>query len=214
MNTRTLCRIRSGRPRCSIAATVRVKHASGHRQHALRILRPDQVGRPRLAAGGGRPDHHLDGLHHPEPGLPVGQQPGQPAVRLRDRRRDLAGDRQRAHSGRDRPVRRLDERLRVGPRRHAVGEPGLAAAAGHRRRAGDRLRRLALLYALLFNRLGMPSFVATLAGLLAILGLQLYVLGTSGSINLPYGSAMVDFGQTDGDTGTRIPCAGPRCPAW
>jgi len=51
------------------------------------------------------------------------------------------------------------------------------------------------LYALLFNRLGMPSFVATLAGLLAILGLQLYVLGSSGSINLPYGSAMVDFGQ-------------------
>ncbi len=51
------------------------------------------------------------------------------------------------------------------------------------------------LYALLFNRLGMPSFVATLAGLLAILGMQLYVLGTSGSINLPYGSAMVDFGQ-------------------
>ena len=51
------------------------------------------------------------------------------------------------------------------------------------------------LYALLFNRLGMPSFVATLSGLLAILGLQLYVLGSSGSINLPYGSAMVDFGQ-------------------
>jgi D-xylose transport system permease protein len=51
------------------------------------------------------------------------------------------------------------------------------------------------LYAWLFNRLGMPSFVATLSGLLAILGLQLYVLGNSGSINLPYGSAMVDFGQ-------------------
>ena len=51
------------------------------------------------------------------------------------------------------------------------------------------------LYAWLFNRLGMPSFVATLAGLLAILGLQLYVLGSSGSINLPYGSAVVDFGQ-------------------
>ena len=51
------------------------------------------------------------------------------------------------------------------------------------------------LYAFLFNRLGMPSFVATLSGLLAILGLQLYVLGTSGSINLPYGSGMVDFGQ-------------------
>src|SRR5204863_3358688 len=51
------------------------------------------------------------------------------------------------------------------------------------------------LYALLLNRLGMPSFVATLAGLLAILGMQLYVLGNSGSINLPYGSPMVNFGQ-------------------
>ncbi|HKT99071.1 MAG TPA: sugar ABC transporter permease [Paraburkholderia sp.] len=51
------------------------------------------------------------------------------------------------------------------------------------------------LYALLLNRLGMPSFVSTLAGLLAILGMQLYVLGANGSINLPYGSTMVNFGQ-------------------
>ncbi|MGG1947342.1 sugar ABC transporter permease [Trinickia sp. NRRL B-1857] len=51
------------------------------------------------------------------------------------------------------------------------------------------------LYALLFNRLGMPSFVSTLAGLLAILGLQLYVLGAAGSINLPYGATLVDLGQ-------------------
>jgi D-xylose transport system permease protein len=51
------------------------------------------------------------------------------------------------------------------------------------------------LYALLFNRLGMPSFVSTLAGLLAVLGLQLYLLGATGSINLPYGSTMVNFGQ-------------------
>ncbi|MDE2565582.1 MAG: sugar ABC transporter permease [Burkholderiales bacterium] len=51
------------------------------------------------------------------------------------------------------------------------------------------------LYALLLNRLGMPSFVSTLAGLLAILGMQLYVLGATGSINLPYGSALVNFGQ-------------------
>ncbi len=51
------------------------------------------------------------------------------------------------------------------------------------------------LYALLLNRLGMPSFVSTLAGLLAILGLQLYVLGSEGSINLPYGSTVVNFGQ-------------------
>ncbi len=51
-------------------------------------------------------------------------------------------------------------------------------------------------YAVLFNRLSMPSFVSTLAGLLAILGLQLYILGASGSINLPYGSPLVSLGQT------------------
>jgi len=51
------------------------------------------------------------------------------------------------------------------------------------------------LYSFLFNRFGMPSFVSTLAGLLAWLGLQLYLLGSSGSINLPYGSPLVNFGQ-------------------
>jgi D-xylose transport system permease protein len=51
------------------------------------------------------------------------------------------------------------------------------------------------LYALLFNRFGMPSFVSTLSGLLAVLGLQLYLLGSTGSINLPYGSPVVNFGQ-------------------
>ncbi|MBY3184893.1 MULTISPECIES: sugar ABC transporter permease [Rhizobium] len=51
------------------------------------------------------------------------------------------------------------------------------------------------LYAFLFNRFGMPSFVSTLSGLLAVLGLQLYILGATGSINLPYGSWLVSFGQ-------------------
>ncbi|KQT54535.1 ABC transporter permease [Aureimonas sp. Leaf454] len=51
------------------------------------------------------------------------------------------------------------------------------------------------LYATLRTRLGMPSFVSTLSGLLALLGLQLYMLGNTGSINLPYGSFAVDFGQ-------------------
>ncbi|WP_032991632.1 sugar ABC transporter permease [Rhizobium leguminosarum] len=51
------------------------------------------------------------------------------------------------------------------------------------------------LYAVMYNRLGMPSFVATLAGLLALLGLQLYILGATGSINLPYASPLVRFGQ-------------------
>lgn len=52
-----------------------------------------------------------------------------------------------------------------------------------------------LIYAELYSRLGMPSFVATLAGLLALLGMQLYILGPSGSINLPYVSPLVRFGQ-------------------
>lgn len=52
-----------------------------------------------------------------------------------------------------------------------------------------------LVYALCFIRLGMPSFVATLSGLLALLGLQLYLLGPTGSINLPFTSPLVRFGQ-------------------
>ena len=55
---------------------------------------------------------------------------------------------------------------------------------------------IGIIYAVLFNRLGMPSFVSTLAGLLAVLGMQLYILGSSGSINLPYGSLLVSLGQT------------------
>ena len=55
---------------------------------------------------------------------------------------------------------------------------------------------IGVLYAVLFNRLGMPSFVSTLAGLLAVLGLQLLILGPTGSINLPYGAALVNLGQT------------------
>jgi D-xylose transport system permease protein len=51
------------------------------------------------------------------------------------------------------------------------------------------------LYAALFNRVGMPTFVATLAGLLALLGFQLYLLGSSGSINLPFAQPLVRFGQ-------------------
>ena len=51
------------------------------------------------------------------------------------------------------------------------------------------------IYALLRTRLGMPSFVSTLSGLLALLGFQLWLLGNTGSINLPYGSWIVNFGQ-------------------
>jgi len=54
---------------------------------------------------------------------------------------------------------------------------------------------MGLVYALLLVHLGMPSFVSTLAGLLALLGMQLYILGSTGSINLPYASGFVHFGQ-------------------
>jgi len=50
-------------------------------------------------------------------------------------------------------------------------------------------------YAQMFNRFGVPSFVITLAGLLAFLGVQLYVLGPQGSINLPFTSGLVNFAQ-------------------
>lgn len=54
---------------------------------------------------------------------------------------------------------------------------------------------IGLLYGLLYVRFGVPSFVITLAGLLGFLGLQLYVLGDTGSINLPFDSAVVRFAQ-------------------
>jgi D-xylose transport system permease protein len=50
-------------------------------------------------------------------------------------------------------------------------------------------------YATLLNWVGMPSFVSTLSGLLALLGMQLYLLGNAGSINLPYASSFVHFGM-------------------
>ncbi len=52
-------------------------------------------------------------------------------------------------------------------------------------------------YSQMFNRFGVPSFVITLAGLLAFLGLQLYVLGKQGSINLGFDSGLVAFAQLD-----------------
>jgi D-xylose transport system permease protein len=52
-----------------------------------------------------------------------------------------------------------------------------------------------LLYGWLTARLGLPSFVLTLAGLLVFAGLQLRVLGPTGSVNLPFQSALVRFSQ-------------------
>ncbi|HEY9390987.1 MAG TPA: sugar ABC transporter permease [Mycobacteriales bacterium] len=51
------------------------------------------------------------------------------------------------------------------------------------------------IYGYVFVKFGVPSFVSTLAGLLALLGLQLQILGTNGSINIPFDSWIVRFAQ-------------------
>lgn len=55
---------------------------------------------------------------------------------------------------------------------------------------------IGLLYSFVHIRFGVPAFVITLAGLLAFRGLKLWILGTSGSVNLPYDSFLVRLGQT------------------
>ncbi len=50
-------------------------------------------------------------------------------------------------------------------------------------------------YGWLFTRLGVPSFVITLAGLMVGVGLQTQVLGRTASLNLPYESTLVRFAQ-------------------
>ncbi|MFC6285479.1 sugar ABC transporter permease [Nocardioides sp. GCM10027113] len=52
---------------------------------------------------------------------------------------------------------------------------------------------IGLVYGLLYTRVGVPSFVITLAGLLGFLGLQLVVLGDRGTVNLPRSSGLVEF---------------------
>lgn len=51
-------------------------------------------------------------------------------------------------------------------------------------------------YALLYTRVGVPSFVFSLAGLLAFQGGLLYVLGKDGTINLPPNSGLVAFARS------------------
>ncbi|MDT0479476.1 sugar ABC transporter permease [Streptomyces doebereineriae] len=51
------------------------------------------------------------------------------------------------------------------------------------------------LYGQVLNRVGVPSFVVTLGGLLAFLGVQLWLLRDQNAINLPYDSTLVKFAQ-------------------
>lgn len=52
---------------------------------------------------------------------------------------------------------------------------------------------IGLAYAALYTRIGVPSFVFSLAGLLGFQGLLLYVLGKNGTINLPDQSFLVEY---------------------
>ena len=52
-----------------------------------------------------------------------------------------------------------------------------------------------VVYTVIFVRFHVPSFVITLAGLLSLLGFQLYVLGAGGSINISFNSGIVQFMQ-------------------
>ncbi len=54
---------------------------------------------------------------------------------------------------------------------------------------------IGLVYGLLYTRVGVPSFVITLAGLMAFLGLQFKVLGPNGTVNLPRDSGLLDFAR-------------------
>jgi D-xylose transport system permease protein len=54
---------------------------------------------------------------------------------------------------------------------------------------------IGLLYGLLYTKVGVPSFVITLAGLLAFYGLQLSVLGDDGTINIPRESGLAQFAR-------------------
>ncbi|MFG1924694.1 sugar ABC transporter permease [Cryptosporangium sp. NPDC048952] len=55
---------------------------------------------------------------------------------------------------------------------------------------------IGLLHGWMFTRLGMPSFVATLAGLIGWQGLMLYLLGSGGTINLPFDGFLASLSDT------------------
>jgi D-xylose transport system permease protein len=55
---------------------------------------------------------------------------------------------------------------------------------------------IGLLHGWMFTRLGMPSFVVTLAGLIGWQGLMLYLLGSGGTINLPFDGFVAKLSDT------------------
>lgn len=69
---------------------------------------------------------------------------------------------------------------------------GQSLAVGLLAGAGTGLL-IGVVYGLLYTTVGVPSFVMTLAGLLGFLGLQLLVLGSNGTVNLPPDSGLITF---------------------
>ena len=80
--------------------------------------------------------------------------------------------------------------LAVSSVRHGLSVPlavGLAIVAG---------ATIGLFHGLLVTRIGMPSFVVTLAGLIGWQGLQLYVLGRQGTVNFPFDGSIAKLSDT------------------
>lgn len=55
---------------------------------------------------------------------------------------------------------------------------------------------IGLVQGLIFAKAGVPSFVLTLAGLIGWQGLQLFILGTQGTINIPYDGGIARLANT------------------
>ncbi|GAA3382404.1 sugar ABC transporter permease [Cryptosporangium minutisporangium] len=54
---------------------------------------------------------------------------------------------------------------------------------------------IGLIHGIVFTKIGVPSFVITLAGLLGWLGVQLQILGEQGTVNMPPAGVLIDIGQ-------------------
>ena len=92
---------------------------------------------------------------------------------------------------RDRPVGRIRLRPGGGGARRRVRAAAVESGARPGGRRSARARSSACSTGSCTRDSVLPSFVITLAGLLGFLGLQLWVLGATGSISLPFDSWLV-----------------------
>ena len=133
-----------------------------------------------------------------EPGFLSSAQPREPRpCRSRAGRHHRARHRAGAAARRDRPVGRLGQRPVGRHRWRSLRQPRAGRWSSRSSPASPSARSIGCFYGALYTRFGVPSFVITLAGLLGFLGLQLYVLGKNGSINLPFDSRLVQFAAAE-----------------